>query len=52
LNHKRRRPKFQRAGCNCGGKLAKNLRATRRGKAVYGSRGSELRLSVRMREAA
>lgn len=50
MNHKRRRGKAQRAGCYCGGKLAKALmKAIGRsgtGK-VYGSRGSALRLRVR-----
>lgn len=52
MNHKRGRAKAQRAGCNCRGKLAKNLRATRRSHGrAYGSAARELRLAERMREA-
>lgn len=46
MNHKRRRAKSQRAGCYCGGKLAKAL-----GPTAYGSNGRELRLMLRKREA-
>lgn len=46
-HHRRRRPKSRRAGCNCGGKLAKNARATRRGRVAYGGSGSERRLTER-----
>jgi len=54
MNHKRRRPKFQRAGCTCGSKLAKELASgIARGAAkVYGSRGSALRLRERAKESA
>ena len=48
VNHKRRRAKAQRAGCYCGGKLAKSMTGVGRGaRKVYGSSGSWLRLQVR-----
>jgi hypothetical protein len=54
-HHKRCRAKAQRAGCYCGGKLAKSLmrpaRMHRGAGKVYGSRGAELRLRERAREA-
>ena len=54
MNHKRRRPRIQRAGCFCLGKANKKLgrRATRGGSAGYSSSGAELRLRERAAEAS
>lgn len=53
MNHKRCRPKLRRAGCYCGGKLAKSAGGVTRGSTkVYGSSGSWLRLRLRAKEAA
>lgn len=46
MNHKRRRPKIQRAACFCGGKASKKF-----GRPVYGTRGSELRLREKVKDA-
>lgn len=52
MNHKRRRPRTQRAGCWCGGKASKKVgaRATRGAAPEVYSRGSELRLRARANE--
>lgn len=51
MNHKRRRPKRQRAGCNCGHKNAKREGGLMRGMtSAYGSSGAWLRLRERARD--
>lgn len=52
MNHKRKRPKRQRAGCVCGSKQAKQEASgiARGSMKVYGSRGSALRLRVRAQD--
>jgi hypothetical protein len=45
VNHKRKRPRSQRAGCFCRGKLSKV-----EGRPMYGGNGRELRLRERAKE--